>query len=267
MRTIAYMVALMCVGIIISSSTAVFVVLLLTGEKAGFQQAAATLDTASVADYLTTHYTSYCDGTLAEDNYNINPFYMVSMYDFDGNGEYDYIQRINEVNDGAFNIYAGGVSFMLNDPEHEELSTVTQSITYNVSSTRCDWSDHVSGIHSLRYNAFLALRNFMSAAAQQIMDLLDRALDWINMVFTTSGETGDLDVVLSIPAVPTVPFALTPAVTKSAEIHYTIPVIITEGDTTVSDATAAELHVVEVSSRVTFYDVRSYLNNVTEQWS
>jgi len=270
MRTVSYAIAVISVGMIIAMSTVAYTTLLLESEKAGFQQAAAVLDTSLVADYLVTHYTSYCDGSMAYGNPDINPIFMVSARDADNNGEYDYVDRINEVNNGKFDIYSGDVKIQLNDEDKSEISSVTQSITYSASTQPCDWEEYHTGINFFRTRAALSyISSFIRPAVDKVttIDTILDVLEWVRGLHTSSGETGDLETIPSIAARPVVPFDMTPAMTQTAEINYAIPVIITEGDTAqAEDASAAAIHKLEVNARVTFYDVRQYFEQVSEAW-
>lgn len=270
MRTISYAVAVVSVGMIIAMSTVAFTTLLLESEKAGFQQAAAVLDTALVADYLTTHYASYCDGSMAYNNPDINPIYLVSSYDFDENGIPDYVDRINEVNNGDFDVHTGDVAIKLNNEEQTTIKGVTQSITYSATSTKCNWEEQKTGINEFRLAAAMSYINtFLTPTMATInagIHTMKDVLSWIRSLYSSSAEPADLDVIPSIAGKPSIPFDITPAMTQNAEIHYMIPVIITEGDTTKSTATGASLHKLEITARVTFYDVREYFDKVAEAW-
>ena len=267
MRVIAYMIAIISIGMVIAASTVAFTTLLLEAERAGFQQASATLSTTLVGDYLVTHYVSYCDGTLANNDININPFYMVSMYDYDGNGISEYEDRLNEINNGVFNIYSGDVSMILSNPDKDQVNSVTQSITYSATSTYGEWEDKHAGIHTFRANMLARhIATWTSVYAKECVAFVTQFLNNLWSYFISAPDEGDMPTLPTVYGVELAPFDMTPATTKNAEIHYFIPVIITESNTTATQATAAQLHTIEITARVTFYDIKQYFDAVTEHW-
>jgi hypothetical protein len=272
MRAIAFALSLMGVAMIIAIAAFSYTTLLLDSERAGFQQAAISIDSTLIADYISTQYTSYCDGDMAYNNPDINPVYMVSAQDVEPvNGQYDYLDRIDDVNNGMFDISSGDVSMTLNDDDNTEISSMSQSIRYSATSTQCDWSDYYQGIHAFR----------LQAAVQYVEDcyypFVNRVIDagiqaitpiycWLTGWFSSSTNTGDLTPVMSVSETPTMYFDNTPAVTKSAELHHYIPIIIVEGNTDITQSTAGELHMLEVNTYVTFYDIREYFDEVASAW-
>jgi hypothetical protein len=271
MRAIAFALSLMSVAMIIAVAAFSYTTLLLDSERAGFQQAAVSIDSTLVADYITTQYTSYCDGSMAYNNPDINPIYMVSARDTDSNGVYDYLDRINEVNEGKFDISSGDVAITLNDDENTEISSMSQSVRYSATSTKCDWSDYYEGVHAFRLQAAIEYtENCLSAYLGTIHHIgttsLRVFLSWLSGFFSTSAEPGDLNPVPSLTDTPTMYFDNTPAVTKNAKLNQKIPVIIVEGDTDMTQSTAGELHMLEVNTYVTFYDIKEYFDQVAEAW-
>lgn len=266
MRLVAYMLSLIFVGMIVAGSTTVFTSLLLEGERAGFQQAAVMLDTGIVADYVVTDWTPFCDGSLAGGDPMQNQFVMVRATDSDSDGVTDYEERINDVNSGKFNIYSGNVSIQLNNPDGDTVSSMSQSITYTANSS-LKWEKLVYGGHHLRFAFIDKLKaGAFSSLSFGYLKMYDW-FPWVFDLFGDSGQQGDIHNLTSITSSTGLQFEMTPAVIKWADVHYTIPVIISEGDVTLAnEASAMQVHLVDINAKVTFFDIREYITEVSEKW-
>jgi len=268
MRLIAYLISLIFIGILIAATTMAYTTLLLNGERSGFQQAATVLDTGIVADYVATEVMAFSDGTLSGNSPIINTVYMVSARDEDGNGLIDFEDRVSEINSGMFNIDSSDITIKLNDPDKTSISSISQSIKYSASTTK-KWEEERTGIlwfRQISLDNLLARIGLNSNSLVGTFSTCFSAIEWLWDYFTSSGQ----DAVIGLESLSGVtyglPFSSTPAVIKNANIVYTIPVVISEANTTIYDSTSAQLQVLKLDSFITFYDVKEYISAVSTEW-
>jgi hypothetical protein len=308
MRLVAFLVSLIFIAMLITATTTQFTVLLLTSERTGFQQASGLLDNGVVADYIVNDNSFFNSGTsvsslAATDEERYNPVYIVTPTDTDNNGQIDLHDRIEEVNDGVFDIESNDIDVELSIPgtNNNLLKNVSSQSIHHRASARNTYVEEYSGIvlfrsthmHNLRH-AYENVGDFMKR--NNILNLMYNipVVQWLDhfdlgsisdTITTTASSLWNSLVILSGNPPPPAPndplfdvnkldssqmpdYPISPGTIKSSDLTTTIPVVMVDNENPKNRLSDREMQImaVNLNTKTTYFDAKEYIERITKEW-